>query len=71
MHLVGSEKKDKSMRASDESKYVHLQNKFLGCFETKFSISSLPVLTLADTLKCVHTYQRIQIHKANSMLIYW
>ena len=46
------------------------KKKFLGCFETEFSISRLPVLTLADTLKCVYTYQRIQIQKVNSMLIY-
>ena len=57
------------MKANDESKYMYLQKKFLGCFETEFSISRLPVLTLADTLIYVYTYQRIQIHIANSMSI--
>ena len=58
------------MKANDESKYMCLQKTFLGCFETEFSISRLPVLTIADTLKCVYTYQDIQIHIANSVLIY-
>ena len=58
------------MKANDESKYMCLQKTFLCRFETEFPISRLPVLTVDDTLKCVYTYQRIQIHIANSALIY-